>query len=416
MDEKNKRQQIIIKICCLIAAFSSWLYITSVLNPIKTYKKDIPVIIENEDVLKRSNLVLVSDKDLHVNLLLKGPINDIYSVKESQFKLVLDLQSYILKKGENNVPVKLEKVPKNIKVINEENLWVKIVVDELIDKNIPLSVKTKGKIGEGYYALPYSSNIKQVAIRGASQHMSSIAKVEAEVDLNNAKKDIDVSVPIKAFDTNGNEVKSALLDPGMARIKIPVRKINTVGINVKFEPDTNRGIKEIKSIPDKVKIIGDEDAINNISSIDTETININNLNNGDEVEAKLILPKNTSLTKDQSTSIKVKVYFNGEEGNNEKNKQISIPIKPINFDGNNYNIKLEQDKVILNLSGDVDNLNLDNIKCYADLASLKEGEHSVPIKIELPNGVKLVSKSQENVKVEIKANEILEGENANQNK
>lgn len=414
MDEKNKREQIIIKICCLIAAFSSWLYITSVLNPTKTYKKDIPVIVENEDVLKRSNLVLASDKDLHISLLLKGPINDIYSVKENQFKVVLDLQSYVLKKGENKVPVKLKKVPRNIKVVNEENLWVKIVVDELIDRSIPLNIKTKGKVGEGYYNLAYTSNIKEVSIKGASQLMNSVTKVEAEVDLNNAKKDIDISSPIKAFDVNGNEIKSVVLDPGMARIKIPVKKINSVGVNVKFQPDSNRELKEIKSIPDKIQIIGDENVVNNIKSIDTEIININNLNNGDEVDAKLILPKNVSLPRGQSTSIKVKVYFSGEEGKNELNKQISVPIKAVNLDGSKYNIKLDQDKVVLNLSGNVANIN--NIKCYVDLASLKEGEYTLPIKIELPSGVKLVSKSQENVKIEIKANAISEGENANQNK
>ena len=56
-------------------------------------------------------------------------------------------------------------------------------------------------------------------------------------------------------------------------------------------------------------------------------------------------------------------------------------------------------------------MNLGNIKCYVDLNSLKEGEHKVPIKIELPKGVNLVSTSQENVKVEIKSNGISEGEN-----
>lgn len=135
------------------------------------------------------------------------------------------------------------------------------------------------------------------------------------------------------------------------------------------------------------------------------------MNNGDEIDTKLILPKNTSLAKEQSASIKVKVYFSGEDENNEINKQISIPIKPVNFDGGNYNIKLEQDKVLLKLSGDLESLNLGNIKCYVDLNSLKEGEHKVPIKIELPKGVNLVSTSQENVKVEIKSNGISEGEN-----
>ena len=62
----------------------------------------------------------------------------------------------------------------------------------------------------------------------------------------------------------------------------------------------------------------------------------------------------------------------GKEENNEINKQISIAIKPINYDENKYDVKLDQDKVTLNLSGNLENMNLQNIRCYIDLASLKK--------------------------------------------
>ena len=50
--DKDGKQQFIIKICCVIAAFVLWLFITSTENPLTAYKiKNIPVQLLNTDTL-----------------------------------------------------------------------------------------------------------------------------------------------------------------------------------------------------------------------------------------------------------------------------------------------------------------------------------------------------------------------------
>ena len=50
--DKEGKQQYIIKICCVIAAFALWLFITSTENPVTAYKiKSIPVQLLNTDIL-----------------------------------------------------------------------------------------------------------------------------------------------------------------------------------------------------------------------------------------------------------------------------------------------------------------------------------------------------------------------------
>lgn len=175
MDKKYKRQQIIVKICCVIASFGLWLYITSVLKPIGTYKKNIPVTIVNSEGIEQSKLTLVPDQKPYVTLTLKCTLNDIYSIKEEQFKIVADLDAYVLKmkKGENNVPVQIQKSPENITIVNSDNLFVNITLDDLIEKTVPLNVYTVGNPKEGYYSTKPSANITDVTVKGAGRFYKS---------------------------------------------------------------------------------------------------------------------------------------------------------------------------------------------------------------------------------------------------
>ena len=53
--DKERKEQLIIKICCVIAAFALWLFITGTENPLTSYKiQNIPVKLLNTDVLTRS--------------------------------------------------------------------------------------------------------------------------------------------------------------------------------------------------------------------------------------------------------------------------------------------------------------------------------------------------------------------------
>lgn len=412
MDEKNQKQQIIIKICCVIAAFGLWLYITSVLNPVKNYKKNIPVTIINEDALEQSRLALVPDQKPYVTLTLKGTINDIYSVSEDQFKVVVDLGAYVTKKGENNIPVQIQQSPDNIKILNSDNLWVKITLDDLVEKTVPLKVVTSGKAKDRYYPGKPNTNITDVSVKGPGRFVKLIDRGEIRCDIDGMYRDLNTILPIQAVDINGNAVGGVKVQPKSAELKLPIKKAKSVSINVKTtgKLNDNSVLDKITVMPEKVDIVGEENIINNISSLDTEPIDLGNLS-GDEVAAKLILPKGVTLVNNNGF-VKVKIY-----SNSMINKNISLAIKTINGD-NNYNITLDADKAALNISGletVINNLKPEDIQCYVDLSSMKEGEHKLPVKVNLPEGIKLVSISPENITVNIKKKVTSEGVNVNQN-
>ena len=64
--DKQKRQDIIIRICCVIAALVLWMYIRSSEDPVTTSViKYVPVKILNEDTLADRDLVLIPNQDFY---------------------------------------------------------------------------------------------------------------------------------------------------------------------------------------------------------------------------------------------------------------------------------------------------------------------------------------------------------------
>ncbi|MCW5197922.1 hypothetical protein F1Z41_03715 [Clostridium perfringens] len=59
---------------------------------------NVPVQVVNSEVLKDYDLVMVPNQNLTVDLDLEGPSTEIYKVKKEQFKVVVNLSEYVLKR------------------------------------------------------------------------------------------------------------------------------------------------------------------------------------------------------------------------------------------------------------------------------------------------------------------------------
>ncbi|MBV7271566.1 hypothetical protein JMF89_04440 [Clostridiaceae bacterium UIB06] len=410
MEEKNKRQQLIIRACCIIASFILWLYIFNVENPIRERKISVPVTVVNKDKLSESSLVTVGEEQTKVSLTIRGNSSDVYLVKPEEFKLESDLSAYGVKKGENKIPVVIKKSPQNVSVVNSENLWIRVVLDDLKQKTIPVKVVIEGKAKEGFFAMQPIYKTTEVEANGPSDSIKYVNSAVAKYDVKNSEKDIVTVLSLQPLDSSGNVVKGVSIKPESIEITVPIKKIKSVPINVKMLGNLNNqsNIKSITPTPEMIDIAGDEKVISNVNSIDTEDIDISKINNKDSIEAKIIVPKNVILINSNGT-IKLNINFN-----KSTQKELSLDIVTKNL-GNNYTANLDKNKVNITISGAeniINNLKPENIECFVDLNSLQEGDQNVNININLPDGVSKVSQDPSSIKVTI-TKKVLEDKNGN---
>jgi YbbR domain-containing protein len=403
MEEKNKRQQLIVRITCFIAAFGLWLYISNIENPIGTYKlTNVPVKLINVESLYQSKLALLPGNQPTVTVTLRGTASDFSSVKPEQFNLVADMGAYVVKKGENHIPVQVVESPNpdNIKVVNSDNLWVKVNLDDYVEKTVPIKLNI-GDAKQGYYPLQPQLRITDIMISGAAKYVSMVDNVIAKCDLKNYTKDISVTLPLQAINsTNNVVVNDVKLSSEFIDVTIPIKKVKTVGINIKTTGTLNKNIilKSLTSVPDKIDIAGDDNVIKNITNVDTQPIDLQKLQENTSLTVPLVLPSGI-IGVNSDGSIKVTANM---DKNTEKNLSIDISVKNA---GSDLDYTLGDTKVALDITGlesIVNNLKPEDITCSVDLNSLAEGDYNLPVNITLPEGVTKVSSAPEVVKVSLK--------------
>lgn len=412
MEEKNKRQQIIIRICCVIASAILWLYIFNVENPMRERKISVPVQVTNKDILAQSKLVPVGEEQLNATLTIRGNASDIYSIKTEDFKLEADVGGYVVKKGENKLPVTVRKSPENVRIVNSENLWVTITLDELKQKTVSVKVITEGKAKEGFFAMQPILKSTEVEISGPSDAIKSVSSAVARCDLKSSTQDVKALVSLQPVDSSGNVIKGVSVKPDSIQVTVPVKKIKNVPINLKLQGNLSSegNIKSIIPIPDTIDIAGDEKVVSNINALDTENIDVSNLYNKDTSEVKVVIPQGVTLVNSNGT-IKLKINLDKIV---QKDFNLNIQTKNL---GNNYAVSLDTDKVSITVSGSetvINNLKPENIECYVDLNSLSEGEHVANVIVNLPSGISKIAQNPPTVKAVI-TKKVLEGKNVNQN-
>lgn len=388
-------EKIIVKLACVVLAFSLWLYVSNVENPTRDYQiQNVPVEIENIDSLKESKLVVSSDQDFKVDLRVEGPTSQIYSLDKDDFKLKIDLSEYVLKKGENNIPIEVENYPEGINIKNTNNLTVKVKVEELAQKevNVISNVVTTFKAGCSQKSL--SVNPETVVVLGPSSLVDKVENAALIGDFNDIYEDIEESFQMSAVDKYGKVITGVQLSKSEGILQVKVAKGKEVSIIPSYTGSLRDGLvmESAELSLSKVTISGEIDKIDGIEVLSTEDINLSNINSSQDIETKIKIPDGvTIISGNDNLTVKIKIK------NTQTITKDFYNLK-INYSGfEETKFKYEMPSTLnLTLSAaaeELQNINLDNIKIDASVIGLAEGEHSVIWTAKLLNesNVKIVS-------------------------
>ncbi len=199
--DKEKRQDILIKICCIIASFALWFYIRGTENPITSHSiKNIPVQVLNTEALAQNNLVLLPDQSFKVNLNVKGPASAVYHIdKNKDFKIVVDLSKYALKAGKNTIPIEINESPSTVSIVSE-NLWIDVQIDTLKEKEVAVIPDVQGDLTPGAYKEEPVISPSVVKVNGPSKYVDMVQGVLGKIDVTNTDRDVEKVVELIPID------------------------------------------------------------------------------------------------------------------------------------------------------------------------------------------------------------------------
>jgi YbbR domain-containing protein len=399
MEQKNTW---LIKICCVIAAFSLWLYIVNVGDYAVTRTVTVPVDLVNVQSVTERKLAILPGQKFMVTLNVKGTPSDI-ELNKDQFKVVADMSMYALSKGEIRIPVIIERQPVNVTVLNSGSYYIKVEFDDYVEKTVPVKFNIEGKLKEGFYALEESISPTEVSVSGAARYVNKVVRAEASKNIENLDKDLNLRLPLKAVDDSGKEVENVNLNINVVEVKIPIKETKTlpVKINTKGTLKKDIHLKSLTAVPDKIEVVLKNDT-NNITYIETEPIDLSSITSSEEIPVKII-PKEGVILLNNDNIIKVKAIVEKVES---KTLTKDISIKNLN---DNFTASLSSVKAnitVLGLESVIDKINNENINCFVDLSSLNsEGEYSIKVNTSIPYDLSNITVNPETIKVVLKKKE-----------
>lgn len=405
---KNKNKPLIPKIICLLLSFGLWIYISNVENPTRSVEvKNIPVELVNLDSLAKSNFAVSGNQKYTVDLKIEGSSADVIKAKPGDFKIVADMSTYALKTGENTVPVQIISYPENITIKNNGFLSIKVELEELISKDIAIQSKVKLNYKDNIYEMSKKITPVSVTVQGAKSSIEKISSAVISGEENGISTDFEKNYEIKFVDSNGEEVKNISSNIDTAKLSVSVLNGKSVAINLKITGAPKEGLElmgcELSS--NYINIAGKSNVLEKIQAIDTENIDISQLDDTSELDVKLVIPEGVRVTSGQEY-VKVKVILKVKENIDENSsKNLSIPVKYNNLK-EDFVLESSIEKVSITISGtqsELDKINEDSLSAVVDLSSLTdEGTHFYNPEVSFNSPTSVTITNIEKVEVVVK--------------
>ena len=385
----KRKEKIITIMVCVLLSFALWVYISNVENVNRSLElKNVSVTLENESALSESKLVLLPDQTFEVNLRIEGPSKEVYSISKEDFNLKVDLSAYALKSGVNNIPVKVVDYPEGINIKNTGNLTIKVVLENLEEKDINISSKIDTTFESGISEVSSEISPQKVTISGPSSFIDKVSEVVLDGSANNISRNFSKTFNLKAVDANGDKVDGIEISTEKATYSMKVKKQKEVPIKINYQGSLPNGISkdsEEQSI-DKIIISGDVDDIDKIENIETEPVYLSNITENKEITLNLIIPEGIKIETNDTFVIlnyNVKDINTSENTNDEQiTKTIEgVKISYIEEDTTKYDYEYPTQTVDIQIKGtkaDVEKITKDDIKVEASVKDLStEGENSI---------------------------------------
>lgn len=417
---KERKDNITVKIFALVIAIVLWSYVASEVNPeITSEIRNIDVTFTNVDALESSGVVALEPEEATINVKLSGRRSDMVKITEDDIVAKVDLKGY--GEGSRKVPVDVEVNSNKVKLVDYDPKVITFEFDKIARKEETVNIKTEGKLESGYVLGDIEVKSSSVFLKGPESLINSISEVVAIADIEGRTTDINLTLPVKILDNNGNEIEGIDSSPNIVEVHIPVYKIKTVPVELQIEgriPDDYK-ILNMKIYPSEIKIKGKREIIDKINFIKTVPVNANELIMKNYFSLELESPKGIELVNpNERVRVTYDVKKPEEEIDEEPEVEPGEKTKSVSF---NYNIdeieinglapelfidEKESTNVIKvtvkGLESKIKRLTKKDLTPEINLTDFSEGTHSVKVNIKGLNGVEITSITPPNITIVLK--------------
>ena len=404
-------------------AFGLWVFVITVVSPEseKTYY-DIPVVLQNKEVLSQRGLMIVSETP-KVTLVLKSDRATLNDLNESNINVITNLAN-VEKSGTHNLTYTITypgNIPSSsISVQSSSTDLIALKVENKITKTVPIVVipkknsdGTDSALSPDYITdlqkaqLTTQEDNKTVAITGVEisgpqSVIDQITKAVIDVDLNNHTKTFSQNEIYTLCNEEGKAVNAEKVTTNVdvVELTLKIQKITEIALKVDVIPGGGATLENstVTLSPSKIWIAGDEALVDSIP----ETLDIGDVRLEDyledtafEIDIKSLLQGAENRTGVDNITVDVK--FNGLKVETFNVTKLTLQNVP---DG--LAVEIIDGVLPVTVRGTVsaiEKMTEANLSVQVDCAGLLIEDRNVQVTVTCPAGVEPVGTYQVTVRV-----------------
>ncbi len=391
------KKDFVYKGLAVLLAILLWLYVINMKNPTIERPFKVPVSCVN---LKEG--LVVRDEPGDVEVKIRGPYSLVNPLNDKEIKATLNLAKAQL--GEEDFFVEIA-LPPGVEPVFTKPSSIKLVIDALEMKQLPIQVIKQGAVAQGYSSFEPVLEPSAVVVRGSRQMLEKLETALVTVNLNQAKESLSLNCPVTLLMKDGSTVVAEYdISPRNVQVIVPVTKPNnTITVSIKPQikgvPKEGLQVSGVVLDPETVKISGPYEILSRINHVSTAPLDITGIEENYATQVALVPPDGASLVYQPVVKILVQVEAVAVTKN-----LADIPVTVTNSVPG-YRYIIEPEKVNLTIKGSkkaVETLDKSiAIKAFVDVDGLKPGTHSLAIKTEIPAELQVVKVEPGTVEVKI---------------
>ena len=353
-----------IKIISLLSAIVLWMYVMAVVDPEDTkLYENIPITITNLNEIKDLGLVVDPDDNLVTSVYIKGKLSDLQKISANNIDVYGTVSNPI--EGQNQLYLRASV---NDKVTTEfKSDTIVINLEKSIEEEKNITVNITGVYKDNVDKVDLDKT--KVVVSGPRSSVDSVKYVQATFDANKESVDTkSTELELKALDSEMNEVDHVTLEFNKVTAKVSYFQQKQVKINPIFSSNESNLVQDqdFTIIPSEINIKGKSDVINNIDSINTKIINVDELGTNNKI-VDLDIPDGINADKD---SVTIKLI----NKNKTQNSTFTYSGDDITLLNNEEDVSINDfeipDDIIVKIQydNDSDRISKNDLKLYLDLS------------------------------------------------
>jgi len=411
------------KLFSVVCAVVLWFIVMNIINPTEIQTFSVNITFLNEDKLTERGFAVINKEETEntrIDIKVKSTRTALDELNKNRKEITatVDLKQFAMLYADDlNEPFKVAVTPTiptsyvyTYELVNFTPAEISVKLDNVVEVDKEVEVDSEGEISSGYLAGDTVVMPSVVKVKGASSVIDKIASVKVFPDVSDLSEGFEENFKPVAFDQNGNELSSLVIDPETVQVSIGIYKYGRIPVQeptIEGKPGEGFEISKIEWEPKYIEVVGEEEEISKVGVI-KPVVKINGEN---ETQIVKTFDVNAHIAKNKlsiksGTKREVTVTIDLLQ---TQEKEINISSGNISFEGvgegkkadipSELKIKVKGSKEVM------DNLNETDIKGKINAAGLSDGTHSsVKVDFELPDGVQL----SEDIFAEVKIEQIQE--------